>query len=273
MEFSVIIPVYINDKYEWFVEAIESVTINQSLEPDFLIICKDGPVSEDIDNYISDLSLSDTEVRIISNENNIGLARTLARAVKECPTEIIARMDSDDISLSDRFEKQLKLMENFDIVGGDELEFENDITKIDTVRKGSKGFLLNYLYWMRCPLNHPTVMFRRKVVLSVGNYENMPLFEDHYLWLKLFKAKARINNLDEPLLYFRTNQAQLRRRHGVSYLRKELNFIYSSWKGGLLPISFVFLKIVLACVIRIIPFTVFTSITKAFFRKKSYDRN
>ena len=116
-------------------------------------------------------------------------------------------------------------------------------------------------------------MFKREIILSVGNYENMPLFEDHYLWLKLFQAKARIFNLDEPLLYFRSTQYTLRRRHGISYLRKEINFVYRSWKRGYLPLLFAAIKILLACLFRIIPFPLFRVITLVFFRNSNYDKN
>ena len=107
MKFSVLISVYKNEKVEYFCQAIDSL-FNQTAVPDQIVLVRDGEVykelQEAIDGYVCKYSEVFTYVPL---EKNGGLGNALRCGLSYCRNELVARMDSDDISLKDRFEKQL----------------------------------------------------------------------------------------------------------------------------------------------------------------------
>ena len=119
--------VYKNDKPEWFEFAILSV-INQTYKPDEIVLIRDGEVPDELNNKINELVKKFPLIKLYVNEVNLGLGLTLQKGVNLCKNDLIARMDSDDISVNDRFESQIKFLQenpNCDIVGGQIEEFDS----------------------------------------------------------------------------------------------------------------------------------------------------
>lgn len=231
--FSVAMCVYGKDNPDWFDAALNSV-IDQTVKPDEIVLVVDGPVPDEIqrviDKYSEICSGGGTDqrrinFRVIYFKSNQGLGRGLRRAIEKCSNEIIARMDSDDIAVWDRFEHQLKYMEQnpeIDILGGQIEEFIGDVS--NTIGKREVPLTDNELkVYMkkRCPFNHMTVMYKKSAVLKAGNYKHWPSNEDYYLWIRMAFCGCTFANLSEVLVNVRVGKEMYERRGGMKYFRSE----------------------------------------------------
>lgn len=231
MKFSVLMSVYRNDKREYVEETIKSIWDNQTLKPDEIVLMVDGPVPDELDSYVRELSAKDT-FKVYWQEENQGLGKTMSNGVLKCTNELIARMDSDDIALPDRFEKQVKyLTENPDIsiVGGQISEFIDTPENIVGYRKvpPSSDDCRAY-YRDRDPLNHMTVMFRKSDIIASGNYQHWYLDEDTYLWGRVLKKGFKIANLQDVLVNVRSGKDMYARRGGWKYFKSDTAIL--KWK-------------------------------------------
>lgn len=173
MGFSVLMSVYKKEKPEYLREALESV-INQTLPPDEIVLVEDGPLTPELDAVLDEIaskliqkqSYKDTklQLRVVKLEQNQQLGRALAEGLKHCTNELIVRMDTDDIAVSDRFEVQYRymaehpeiavsggLMEEFDPADESYRKVKNMPTSKENIKSYSR---------YRNPVNHMTVMFR-----------------------------------------------------------------------------------------------------------------
>ncbi len=163
-------------------------------------------------------------MKIVPLEKNVGLGNALNIGVEECSFPLIARMDTDDIAKPNRCEKQLAAFENdpkLDICGTFIEEFEGDIDNIVSVRRLPCSFedILSFAK-KRNPFNHMTVMFKKEAVLKAGNYMEINLFEDYYLWVRMLVNGAKACNIGESLVYARVGSDMMKRRGGFSYWKK-----------------------------------------------------
>ena len=162
---------------------------------------------------------------IIKLAKNQGLGNALRVAVEKAKYDWVARMDSDDIAVSNRFEKQITfLQENLDvdIVGGQITEFidvESNIVGLRNVPLLSAD--INVYIKARCPFNHMTVMFRKDKILAVGNYIDWHYNEDYFLWIRMFLAGCQFANLPETLVNVRVGKEMYQRRGGWKYFLSE----------------------------------------------------
>ena len=122
---------------------------------------------------------------------------------------------------------------------------------------------------MRNPINHPSVIFRRSAVLDVGSYQDVPLFEDYYLWMRLIQRGYRVENQDEVLLYFRIGN-MMKRRHGIAYFRKEIQFFKRLKRERLASNSTFFALIAARLPFRILPLKILKVIYALFLREGSF---
>lgn len=224
--------VYRNDKPELFLEAVKSVSVKQTLPPDEIVIVVDGPVPEPLTNVINEIEENIPSIRILWQKENRGLGKTMANGVLKCSNELIARMDSDDIASSDRFEKQINYLKgnpDISIVGGQISEFIDTPGNIVGYRRVplSPNECRAY-YRDRDPLNHVTVMFRKSDILAAGNYQPWHLDEDTYLWGRLLKNGYRIANLQDILVNVRVGKEMYARRGGWKYFKSDSKIL--KWK-------------------------------------------
>lgn len=223
--FTVAISVYNNDTAEHLIESLESIITRQTVRPAEIVFVVDGPVSEQINKVIEEYEKKYSIFTVIRLEENQGLGNALRLAVEKSQYELIARMDSDDIAVPDRFEQQLKAFEKHpeaDIIGGDIEEFIASEEDVIASRKVpvSDGEIKQYAK-KRCPFNHVSVMFRKEAVLRSGNYQDWFQNEDYYLWLRMLKAGCRMGNTGTTLVRVRVGQDMYRRRGGLQYYRSE----------------------------------------------------
>lgn len=239
MNFSVLISVYIKENPIYLKQALESIWDNQNLKPNEIVIVKDGPLNISL-NEVLDEFAEKAPVKFLEFQNNLGLGEALNKGLEICKYDIIARMDTDDISHPNRFSKQIAFLfknKKVDIVGAWIDEFTGNKNNIISTRKVPEehSAIISYLKG-RCPLNHPTVVFRKKAVVYSGNYLECHLKEDLYLWLRLYKNNFVFANIPESLLYFRTNDDVFKRRGGINYAKSELRMFNFRYQIGLINI-------------------------------------
>ncbi|WP_254411881.1 glycosyltransferase [Dyadobacter diqingensis] len=254
--FSVLISTYHNDNPLHLDLALGSI-FKQSLLPNQVVLVIDGPIPETLKRIINTYYTSfPAIVDIHPLERNIGLGPALNFGLLQCRNEIVARMDSDDISLKDRFKKQIDYLQvhlDVDVLGADVEEFSEEPGDLKRINKAPKASeLYSYSRW-RNPINHPTVVFKKSVVLASNSYEDVPYFEDYYLWINILHKGYKIDNLQEVLVHFRNDSDTIGRRHGLNYIRHEMNFLNLAYANSYLEFKYYIAGIFIRLPLRIIP--------------------
>lgn len=220
---SVLMSVYKNELPVNLNKALQSI-FSQSLMPKHLVLVKDGPLSRELEQVINHWKSSNNSTIItISLDKNYGLAIALNKGLEHISSEFIARMDSDDIALPDRFEKQVRfLLKNpeTDVVGSWIAEIdENDKIIKSEVRYPQTHDACLRAFAFRDPVAHPAVMFRKRYFDKAGVYSKIHVGEnkneDTNLWFRGFKKGCVFANLPEILLHFRRSQNFYTRRSGL----------------------------------------------------------
>ena len=213
--------------------ALQSVWAQTRL-PEKLLIVLDGPVSTELTQLID--AHRNTWPHILHTiplPANQGLGAALQTGLTEIDTTFVARLDSDDIAAPHRIATQLEYFNHHPelaVLGTTVQEFDDDIFQQTEnlemastharVLPESHNEILQYAT-INSPVNHPSIMARTAALRSVGGYQTVHLMEDYDLWARLLAAGYRFHNLPEPLTYFRTSPAQLRRRTGKEMLKAE----------------------------------------------------
>lgn len=248
MKFSVLMSIYFKEKSSNFNRAMQSIWDEQSIKPSEIVLVEDGELTDELYNAINLW-----KKRL--GRNLLGDA--LATGLKECSFELVARMDSDDISLPKRFEKQLEIFrisENIDICSSWISEFETDESNVYAYRKlpESHNDIVKFAK-LRSPLNHVAVMFKKLAVLQAGNYQKMLLIEDYYLWVRMILKGFKFYNIQEVLVNVRAGKNQLTRRQGLKYAINELKVQRLFYKMGFLNLYEFLRNATLKFSIRIMP--------------------
>lgn len=220
--FSVLMSVYCKEKPEYLRAAVESV-VTQTLVPNEIILVEDGPLTDELYDVIHELEVRHSILKPIQLPENVQLGRALAEGVKNCQYELIARMDTDDIAVNNRFELQYEYMQEHPevaVLGGYIEEFDDqDDTyhKVKTMPLVHEE-LIKYARY-RNPINHMTVMYRKEVILDAGNYRHFPFLEDYELWSRVLGKGYIFANLPHVLVHARTNAGIYERRGGKEYCK------------------------------------------------------
>lgn len=196
-----------------FVEAIESIEKQTYSNWEF-IICDDGS-TDDTYERLMEYAAGRSRYKIIQNKMNLGLAATLNHCLEYCDGEYIARMDDDDISYPDRFEKQIQYLE-----GHPEIAFVSSSIDIFDGEKivGKRILLANptkYNLVYGSPFVHPATMFRANALTAVDGYrvcKDTVRGQDYDLFMRLYGAGYRGANITEPLLRYTEDKANFKRR-------------------------------------------------------------
>lgn len=224
--FSVSMCVYGGDDPEFFDAAVESV-VRQSVPPAEIVLTVDGPIPQTIqaviDKYRS--TLKEISFRVIYLERNMGHGQARRTSFDHCTHQLIALMDADDLSLPERFQKQLDCFAanpGLDIVGGIIQEFVDVPEQVAGRRVVplTDGEIKDYMK-RRCPMNQMTVMFQKAAVAQAGGYLDWYCDEDYYLWIRMALAGKKFANLPDVLVYVRVGQEMYSRRGGWRYFRSE----------------------------------------------------
>lgn len=222
-KFSVSMCVYKNDNTEHFRVALDSI-INQTLMPDEVVLVVDGPVTDSTNSVIKSYE-KEAYFKVIRLAENVGHGNARRIGLENCTNELIALMDADDISVPNRFEKQVKCFEqnqHISIVGGNITEFIDSVDNIVGVREvpQDNNHIKQYMK-KRCPFNQMTVMFKASDVNKAGGYLDWYQNEDYYLWIRMYKSGATFKNLKESLVLVRVGIDMYSRRGGWKYFLSE----------------------------------------------------
>ncbi|WP_026510599.1 glycosyltransferase [Butyrivibrio sp. LC3010] len=223
-QLSVLMSIYINEKTEYVQACFESL-LGQTVQADEWVIVEDGPLTAEMYKLINRFQMEHPElIKRVKLNSNQGLGIALRIGVENCSNEIIARMDTDDIARQDRFEKQLKEFDidpELDICGSqiDEFDDDPDIIVSKRIVPIKHEDIIEYQK-LRDAFNHMTVMYKKKAVLSAGNYQKCPLMEDTYLWARMIMNGSKCLNIDEALVHVRIGKEMIKRRGGWDYLKK-----------------------------------------------------
>ena len=219
--YSVLMSVYYKEEPEYLKEAIDSI-LNQTVKTDDFVIVCDGPLTEGLDKVIADYVKTYSGLFTVYRlSRNIGLAKALNNGILQCKNELIARMDSDDISAPDRIEKQIAAIneKKADIVGANIIEFVGNINNTGNSRiVPEKNEDIITFAKKRSPFNHPTIMYKKSAVIAAGFYEDYRFCEDYNLWATMLNMGYKGYNIQENLLYMRGGEEMYKRRGGFSYV-------------------------------------------------------
>lgn len=222
--FSVCMSVYHGDNAAFFKEALDSL-YSQTRQPNEIVLVVDGSVGEDIEEVIDSFENQYESFHVVRLEKNSGHAIARQTGMDAAKYEYVAIMDSDDIALPDRFEKQTAFVEahpDVDALGGQIEEFIEEPSNVVGTRvvpltdAGIKTYLKS-----RCPMNLVTVMLKKEAVQKAGGYIDWYCEEDYYLWVRMMEQGMRFANLPDNLVYVRVGEEMYQRRGGIRYFKSE----------------------------------------------------
>lgn len=221
--FSVSMCVYGKDDPIFFRDAVQSI-LEQTAKPSEVVLVVDGPVPEELDSVIR--TYEEIPIfRVIRFAENQGHGNARRAGLAGCSNELVALMDADDLSVPERFQKQLALFEkepDLDIVGGMITEFVGEPENI-VARRDVPCFDSDIKQYMkkRCPMNQVTVMFKKSSVDRVGGFVDWYCDEDYYLWLRMYQAGMKFGNVPDVLVNVRVGEEMYQRRGGKKYFLSE----------------------------------------------------
>lgn len=240
--YTVLMSVYIKEKAEYLKLSIQSM-LDQTVPPDEFILVKDGPLTTELDAVVDYYNQKYPGLfTIISNETNLGLGPALAKGIVTSRNELIARMDSDDISEKTRCEKQLLAFEkdtDLEMVGSFEAEFIGEKDNVVSIHRvpETHSDIAKFMR-RRCAILHPTVMYKKSAVIRSGNYHSVPLYEDYDLFARMvLEYNVRSYNIQENLYYIRTSEDFFKRRGGLKYAKTVSNFKWKQHKKGYMSLA------------------------------------
>lgn len=239
---SVAMSIYKSDVPEYLKVALDSIIVTQTWKPKEIVIIGDGPVPQAITDVVevetkvaADYGV---ELRFLPQAVNRGLGEALRIACENCNYDYVARMDSDDISLLDRFEKQMQCFEEdpeLSMVGGMITEFVGEPENIVSKRLlplDNEG--IYEMMQTRCGVNHVTVIIKKADLMRAGNYSGKFRQEDFYLWARMMKNHCKFRNIPDVVVNVRSGADQFARRGGLAYFNQHMKVFKFMYHEGLI---------------------------------------
>ncbi|MCD8356308.1 MAG: glycosyltransferase [Clostridia bacterium] len=237
-KYSVLMSVYYKENPGFFRQAVRSMLAQTVPPDDFVIVC-DGCLTQELDRAIAEFEKDTGELfQIVRLPKNGGLGKALRTGITYCKYNLVARMDTDDIAVPVRMERQLRLiLDNPDIgaVGGQIAEFSSapkpTVTGYRIVPNTADGVKKRIA--SQNPMNHMTVLLRKDMVLKAGNYVDFPMFEDYHLWARM-TAKGFLLMNDDSICVFARVDGMHQRRGGLKYFEQTRRMEQHLMQCGLL---------------------------------------
>jgi len=232
------------------VEAIESV-LNQTFKDFELIIINDASTDNSL-NILKEYASRDPRIVLLNNEKNLGISGTRNKGIKISKGKYIAIQDSDDVSLKDRFSKQVDFLEKNPSVGvvGSYIQIINEKNEPLSIRKyPSQDEKLRKSIFFCSPVAQPSSMIRSEVFIKVGLYDKRyPPVEDLDLWFRMGSV-YKFANIPEILLNYRyypnsETTTKLKRMEKISNKLRFKNWNNPSFHFGFLEFLYNFLHLI-----------------------------
>ncbi len=270
--YSVLMSVYQNDRPEWLKIAITSI-LEQTIPPAEFVIVEDGPIPNNLKRTIAKFEKSHpNSFKIVKLPKNQTLGPALNRGIENCTNEYIARMDADDYSVPTRIEQQFEVFQRHPklaLVGSNVLEFENDIEHpVAKVELPEQPKDILAFAKRRCPLRHPSLLYKKSAVEKAGNYRACYLCEDYDLYIRMLQNGAKFYNIQEPLTFMRIDQNFYKRRGGFKYLTSILKFKKEQVRNGFFTRKDFIISSLPHVFVCLLPNNLRTVIYKRLLRKK-----
>jgi glycosyltransferase involved in cell wall biosynthesis len=221
LDVTCLLPVYGGDKAPAFQAALTSVA-RAPARPGEIFICVDGELGDELGEAVR-AGADSAGAHLVINPGPTGLHHNLNHAARQVRTPWIARMDADDVSLTDRFTGQTRALNEdprIDVLGGAIRELRPDGAEQRRIVPTTHEAILKWSRW-RNPMNHQTVVMRTDLFQRCGGYPDIPGKEDYGLWLKMLAAGGRFANLPEDLVHAHLGEGFYRRRTGLKNLASE----------------------------------------------------
>ena len=209
---SVIMSVY-KEPLDWIKQSIDSILQQTFRDFEFIIIC-DNPENTEAIALLRDYEMQDVRIKLLFNEQNIGLTKSLNRGLSIAKGDYIARMDADDISRKDRFAIQYKYMQEHpevDVCGSWCRLFGNHhflSMRIKKMPQNNNEIIAGLLF--ENPIIHPTVMFKKNINKKIVRYNEAAIrSQDYRLWFDLSLEKAYFHNINKCLVNYRVSANQI----------------------------------------------------------------
>ena len=269
-KYSVLMSVYAKEKPDYLRLAINSM-ISQTIQPDEIIIVEDGPLNSELYDVINEFKKNyEFLFTIVINEKNLGLGLALNNGLSIARNDLVARMDTDDISKPDRCEKQLKIFEQdstLSIVGSWVDEFSISPDDVVSIRKvPEKNNEIYSFAKRRNAFNHPSVMYRKHSIIDLGGYSDLKRAQDLDLFGRMLFKGYKAYNIQESLLLFRISDNGTKRKKSWAGTKNYIKIIKNFWKMGYSSffdyIYVFFIQIMVFC----LPIRVQKFITRKFLR-------
>ena len=236
VNYSVLMSVYYKEHPDYLRQSMQSIYDQTIPTDDFVLVC-DGPLTPELDTVIADMQLQfGPRLNVCRLLKNGGLGKALNFGIKQCKNDLIARMDSDDVSRPDRCERQLAVFQDhpeYSLVSGIVEEFSDTVTNVSVRRivPEHQNDIIDFAK-KRNPFNHPCIMYKKSDVEAAGGYQDFYLLEDYYLWIRILQQGFIGYNLQEPLLWMRAGSDMYKRRGGWKYVQSQRNlFKYMAQTG------------------------------------------
>lgn len=271
--FSVLISIYHKEQPQHFNTCMESIWDHQTLKPSEIIMVEDGPLTPELDQVIAQWQEKIGNVlKITKLAENVGTGKAKNIGLQQCSHEIVCIVDTDDISVSDRFEKQIKVFaEDLELVilGGQITEFVDDIDSPSGMRNVplTNLDLRNYAK-RQSPFNNMTIAYRRTKILEVGGYQHHLWMEDYNLFLRVIAKGYKIQNLADILVYARIDNGMHARRKGYEYIKSEKQLLKLKKELKLQSPIHANILFLLRSSFRLLPSSLLGKIYNTFLRKK-----
>ncbi|MGN0505288.1 MAG: glycosyltransferase [Lachnospiraceae bacterium] len=270
-KYSVLMSLYWRERPEYLRESLDSI-IAQTIMPDEIVIVKDGPLGDTLENVLSEYVQKYPDLfHFVDRPNNGGFGLALHDGVLACRNEWIARMDTDDIADKHRVEVQLGVIREhpeLDMVGSVYYEFLGDFSHLILRESPESNDMLIKFMHRRNPFGHDSLMLRKSKVLEAGNYESETRFEDYGLWIRMALKNAKMYNIQKPLLYVRGTKDYYSRRGGFQYMRQNISFFRKYQKKGFFTRKDCIISLALRCLVCLMPNSIRTWVYEYFLRSR-----
>ena len=219
MKTSLLLSVYKNNTIDEVNRCFKSIE-TQSDYPNEIVLIIDGPIDNTLREYI-ETWIKYLPLKVFKLDKNMGLAYALNYGMKLCKYDWVFRIDIDDVCAKDRFAIQKKVVSSnndLDILGGN-IQCFKKFPQTTSARRVPSSFksIRKYMKY-RNPINHSSVFFNKKKILSIGGYPNARLGQDYLLWINAVNSGLKIQNIDETLVYMKVDNNS-RSRRGLKNLK------------------------------------------------------
>lgn len=265
-DYSVAMSVYAGEKSENLAASLESM-LTQTLPCRELILCCDGELTPALDGVIEEYKRRfEGRMRVLRSSRHVGVGVCANAALDAARTDIIVKMDSDDISLPERCEKQIRLLAErpeLDMCGADIEEFDDGSGKRIAVKSTPTGSdeIKRYAR-RRNPFNNPVFVYRRSAALAAGGYAQLERCEDYDFVVRMLMNGSKGENIPEVMLRYRVTEGNLQRRRNLANTKGFIAVRYKNYRRGFSSLA----DLLMTCAAQLMLFIMPPKLTGLFYK-------